>query len=493
MYVDWGEGPDQIPNAIAVANPDGTKIGSTPPTGTGDVNLLEIGGAAVAIGQAAMAASLPVALASDQSAISSKMQDGAGTDLDSSLHGTTQALSVEIVDAAGAQITVFGTPAAALETTQLLNKALLTTIDADTGTLAGAVAAGLMKTDAYIGGTLWSRVGAPSSGPPVGIVNAGGTNIADVNASGFLKVRDDDGFTLLTTVGVNVVDIENHLGAIASTVRAHDLSWISATLQVGARFTATPVAVGDGDVTALLADAEGRLEVNIASGAGDATAANQTTGNASLASILADTTAILAKIVAAPALDATIVTGNAILTTIDTDTGVIAEDTTSLDAKTPSLGQSNKAGSVPVTLASDEDTVNVDVTANTIGLATSAKQDIANGSDPPAVSDAAWVSDVYDKDSGGGAPSNVDIGAGAPTGRWHIVDLHASVDAATVLTLTEETSGTIIEKWRFGINGGTRIGRDPRWADRMPTVAKKLLVTSSNDVGISIKYRMYDA
>jgi hypothetical protein len=126
-------------------------------------------------------------------------------------------------------------------------------------------------------------------------------------------------------------------------------------------------------------------------------------------------------------------------------------------------------------------------------MATAANQVLARGTDPPVVSDAAWTSGVYVKAAGGGAPSNVDIGAGAPTGRWHIVDLHPSVGAATILTLTEETSGTVIEKWNFGANGGTRIGRDPRWPDRMPTAAKKLLVTSSADVDIYIKFRMYDA
>ena len=60
--------------------------------------------------------------------------------------------------------------------------------------------------------------------------------------------------------------------------------------------------------------------------------------------------------------------------TVATDLTNILADTASLDTKTPTLGQKAKAGSVPVTLASDEDTVNVDVTANTIGLATSANQ-----------------------------------------------------------------------------------------------------------------------
>jgi hypothetical protein len=44
----------------------------------------------------------------------------------------------------------------------------------------------------------------------------------------------------------------------------------------------------------------------------------------------------------------------ALLGTIDTDTGVIAGDTTSIDGKTPALGVAASAGSVPVVLASDD-------------------------------------------------------------------------------------------------------------------------------------------
>ena len=45
---------------------------------------------------------------------------------------------------------------------------------------------------------------------------------------------------------------------------------------------------------------------------------------------------------------------NALLTTIDVDTGVIAGDTTSLDTKTPALGTAAMVASSPVTIASDD-------------------------------------------------------------------------------------------------------------------------------------------
>lgn len=47
-------------------------------------------------------------------------------------------------------------------------------------------------------------------------------------------------------------------------------------------------------------------------------------------------------------------TSNAILTTIDTDTGTIASGTISIDGKTPVLGNTNMVGSVPFTIASDD-------------------------------------------------------------------------------------------------------------------------------------------
>jgi hypothetical protein len=57
--------------------------------------------------------------------------------------------------------------------------------------------------------------------------------------------------------------------------------------------------------------------------------------------------AILAKIIAAPATEATSAMINA-------DTASILADTTSIDGKTPALGQATKANSVPVTIASDQ-------------------------------------------------------------------------------------------------------------------------------------------
>ena len=53
------------------------------------------------------------------------------------------------------------------------------------------------------------------------------------------------------------------------------------------------------------------------------------------------------------------VNSQAILTTIDTDTGVIAGDTTSLDSKIPSQGQAIMASSLPVVISSDQSNINI--------------------------------------------------------------------------------------------------------------------------------------
>lgn len=62
--------------ALAVCNPDGSNIGGG--GGTSDVNLVEVGGAALALGQAAATASLPVVQAA--SPMQALAQDATGQD-----------------------------------------------------------------------------------------------------------------------------------------------------------------------------------------------------------------------------------------------------------------------------------------------------------------------------------------------------------------------------------------------------------------------------
>lgn len=59
--------------AVVVINPDGTPIGSS--SGTDDVNVTQWGGVATSLGQKAMAASVPVVIASDQSTLTIQATD----------------------------------------------------------------------------------------------------------------------------------------------------------------------------------------------------------------------------------------------------------------------------------------------------------------------------------------------------------------------------------------------------------------------------------
>jgi hypothetical protein len=60
--------PDPGDTAVAVVNPDGSLIGSGG-GGSGNVNLIEVGGSPIALGQTTESASLPVVLASNQSTV----------------------------------------------------------------------------------------------------------------------------------------------------------------------------------------------------------------------------------------------------------------------------------------------------------------------------------------------------------------------------------------------------------------------------------------
>lgn len=134
-----------------------------------------------------------------------------------------------------------------------------------------------------------------------------------------------------------------------------------------------------GGTVAASADADGNLKVNVVvgggggGGGGDASAANQVTGNNTLASILAkilsapateakqDTgntslASILAKIIAAPATEAKQDTGNTSLGTVATNTGTtatntgtVATNTTSIDGKLPAAAALSDAFPQPAT------------------------------------------------------------------------------------------------------------------------------------------------
>jgi len=93
-------------NASGVALPIS---GSISITGTSDVNLIQVGGASIALGQAAMAASLPVVLASNQSAIPVSQSGTWTTGRTWTLSSGTDSVSVLQSTAASLNATVVGT------------------------------------------------------------------------------------------------------------------------------------------------------------------------------------------------------------------------------------------------------------------------------------------------------------------------------------------------------------------------------------------------
>lgn len=72
----------------------------------------------------------------------------------------------------------------------------------------------------------------------------------------------------------------------------------------------------------------------------------------------------------------------------------IATEVTSLDNKAPSLGQANKAGSVPVTLASDQGSLSVSDSAAQASLSTIATETTSIDNKTPSLGQAAKASSV---------------------------------------------------------------------------------------------------
>jgi hypothetical protein len=129
---------------------------------------------------------------------------------------------------------------------------------------------------------------------------------------------------------------------------------------------------GNGDLKGLAVDATGQLLVDVVASAlpsGAATSANQTSAINLLTTIESNQD-----------------TQTALLTTIDTDTGLIQGSVDSIDTKTPSLGQKNMAGSVPVVIASDQLAVDVHVTTADVDI-----RDLSYITDSvTAYQDGAW-------------------------------------------------------------------------------------------------------
>ncbi|MCP4527519.1 MAG: hypothetical protein GY833_16620 [Aestuariibacter sp.] len=149
------------------------------------------------------------------------------------------------------------------------------------------------------------------------------------------------------------------------------------------------------------------IDVDVQSSAlptGAATSAKQDTGNTLLGTIdtdtgviAGDTTSIDGKITACDTTDkstatlqtaanALLTAANALLTTIDADTSTIAGDTTSLDAKLPAQGAAATAASTPVNIASDQ----------TVPVSTTGVVDAGNSTTTPLGGNATFTGSTID-------------------------------------------------------------------------------------------------
>lgn len=152
---------------VAAVNPDGSLIGAGG-GGGGALNLTQVGGTAIALGQKAMAASLPVVLASDQAAVP--------------VSGTVSLAAAQIAAMSAFAFTAGSTQTIAATTTSA-------------NTVLGAAATGVLQiantgtTVAFVAiGTSAQTASATSypilPGATVVISGGSATNIAAMTASG---------------------------------------------------------------------------------------------------------------------------------------------------------------------------------------------------------------------------------------------------------------------------------------------------------------------
>lgn len=223
---------------------------------------------------------------------------------------------------------------AALEVLSTAANALLTTIDTDTGNIA------TYTTD------LPNVIGTDGSGGPTKCLSVGGTQ-----ATGELEeVRvDSDGHPQ-----VDVLTLPGSLVGHAEDA-THTTADVGIECLAVRADTAATTTDSTGDYHPLLVDGSGRLWAH------DPVAeALLGTIDTDTGVIAGDTTSIDAKV---PALGTatmtgsspvTIATDDTMFTALDAAVDIVAGDTTSLDAKVPALGTATMTGSSPVTIATDD-------------------------------------------------------------------------------------------------------------------------------------------
>ena len=357
--------------------------------GTGDVNIQEYGGVATSLGQKAMAASMPVTLASDQSPL--PVTVSAGTDR-TATGAITNTQNVEIntqaSGACGVQLSGVWTGTVVFEATVdgvIWNPVLavnsVTDAEVTQTTVNGnwiIACAGFQKVRAR-GNTVTSgsatvflyastcpQVVTIGGSIPEGSATIGGVEVRDganqldVNASGQAAIQDPPNLDVALSTRLNTLG-QKAMVASAPVVIASDQSALPITaaalpLPTGAATAANQTngaqltQITDGTDVALVT-AAGALVV-------DGSAVTQPVSAVALPLPTgAATEATLATRAAAAQLPAALVGGR-----LDENIGAW------LGSTAPTVGQKVSASSIPVVLASDQPSIPVAVTPNVVGV-----------------------------------------------------------------------------------------------------------------------------
>lgn len=364
----------------------------------------------VQFGQAAMASSLPVAIASDQSAVP----------ISGTLTAVTSITNVVSVDDNGGSLTVdnstlavvgAGTEAAAMRVTIANDSTGLLSVDDNGGSLtidnatlavvgAGTEAAamrvtiatdstGLLSVDDG-GGSLTVDASALDIRALVNTdvvtaeLSAVDNAVLDVIAAGYavegaalasgVLIQGDDGAdrtnVLVDTDGHLQIDVLSGGGGTEYTDDTDTHSGASVGGLMMAAATPTDTAVDANDIGAVAMSLDRRLHVDAdLTAIGDiATETTLVAQSAKLPAALGSTTSAASLSVVLASDHANVTVDGAVTANAGTDlnTSALALDTTLVtqSAKLPAtLGQTTKAASLAVTLASDEDNLNVDATS----------------------------------------------------------------------------------------------------------------------------------
>lgn len=475
-----GSGVTQPVSASSLPLPTGAATEATLATRASESTLSGINGKLNSLGQKTSANSMPVVVASDQSDLPARIKDTAGNGLTSTLvNGTYRALDVNAVGVAAATVTdldIMGSLTAACPTglscpagsTVILSTNGVSSGILDlTGTWVGTIVLEgsndnfatfrnvtlWTPTDGFIGAgvsangfyrasaiaafqNLRVRMSAFTSGSAsVGLRTSIGTatviplspnatsnktqifgsdttSAIKTNATGNLYIQDIAGTITLPTGAAT--------SANQSTANS-SLSSIDGKIPSNLTVTSTRLLVDGSGVTQPISAASLPLP------SGAATSANQTTANTSLSSIDSKTPALVSG---RQPVDGSGVTQpiSAVSLPLPTGAATSANQTTantslaSIDGKLNSLGQKTMANSMPVTIASDQSTVNVRTTGYSFARLNTAATTVLKSSS--------------------GVVKRVCIGANA--GNGHTITLYNNTAGSGTILAVLTTSGSTV-------------------------------------------------